>query len=83
MKLREYLEKNRIFQAEFAKKIGVTQGIISYYVNGRTMPTRKNMQRIIEVTGGEVTADDFYTFAGSSSESSLPPAAEQEEKQPL
>lgn len=66
MKLSEYLQKNGILQAEFARKIGVTQGIVSYYVSGRTMPTRKNMQKIIEVTGGEVTADDFYVFEEKS-----------------
>nr|DAY65764.1 MAG TPA: helix-turn-helix domain protein [Caudoviricetes sp.] len=59
MKLCEYLKEKKMSQADFAKKIGVTQGIISYYINGRGMPTRKNMRKIINITGGMVTADDF------------------------
>ena len=53
------MKKKKRTQADFEKKIGVTQGIKSYYINGRGMPTRKNMRKIINITGGMVTADDF------------------------
>lgn len=43
----------------FAKDIGVTPQIISAYCAGSMWPGRKRMEKIIEVTEGAVTANDF------------------------
>lgn len=62
MRLAEYLKSNDISYAEFAKQIGAKSRATVYrYINGtRKAPSREMMENIREVTGGAVTANDFY-----------------------
>jgi transcriptional regulator with XRE-family HTH domain len=59
MKLAEYLAANKISQAEFAQKVGVSQVAISRYADGQRMPRRKWLVKIRQMTGGLVTSEDF------------------------
>lgn len=59
MKLASYLEKTGTTRYAFAKAIGVTPPYITALCAGDNWPGREVMTRIIAVTGGEVTANDF------------------------
>lgn len=62
MTLLEYLKTNDISYADFAALIGAKSRATVYrYINrDRKSPSRKLMAKILEVTGGAVTANDFY-----------------------
>lgn len=60
MNLKEYREKTGMTQAAFAKQIGCSQHSVSRYEVGLSRPTPKVMSRIVTVTGGAVTPNDFY-----------------------
>lgn len=61
MKLATYLEKHRISRTEFAERVGVSAEAIRLWMAGERQPRRKVMAAITEATGGEVTANDFYS----------------------
>lgn len=62
MTLTTYLEKHGISAAEFARKIGAKSRMtVTRYCRGDRMPPRDAMNKIVEVTGGEVTHSDFYS----------------------
>lgn len=65
-KLERYLERNRLTQADFAERVGTTQGAIARYIAGQRMPRPEVLVRIIDATGGEVTANDFLPEAGGA-----------------
>ena len=65
MKLRAYLEKNNIPVAYFADTLGVTrQTVYSYIKNPNeknyTTPRRMKMTKIVNLTGGQVSYNDFF-----------------------
>lgn len=60
MKLAEYLALKEITHAAFAEKIGTTQATVSRYASGARLPRPAVLDRIKRVTGGAVTANDFY-----------------------
>lgn len=61
MLLNEYLIKNGISQADFARLIGESPQNIQRYVNGTRRPSEpETYQRIAEATNSQVTANDFY-----------------------
>jgi len=60
MKLKDFLEKEGISNAEFAKRIGVSKMTISRYVRGEAIPKPDIMRRIVKDTKNKVTANDFY-----------------------
>ena len=59
MQLAEYLAVNRIRLHDFAEKIGMSAPSVSKLANGVNKPSFDTMQKIAEVTGGLVSADDF------------------------
>ena len=58
MTLEDYLEENGLTQAEFACLAQIKQSTVSRYLNGR-LPRRAQLERIIAITRGKVTANDF------------------------
>jgi transcriptional regulator with XRE-family HTH domain len=60
MKLKEYLKTHNLSQATFSRSIGESAQNVSRYVNGDRKPEDDVMQKIIDETAGEVTANDFY-----------------------
>lgn len=66
MKLASYLDAKEITRRAFADLIGVSEVAICRYINGDRVPRRKEMARIIDVTGGEVTPNDFMLIPASS-----------------
>lgn len=57
MKLAQYLETTS--QAEFAKAIGVSQGLVSHWITGRSRVPAERVLTIEQATGGQVTRHDL------------------------
>lgn len=64
MKLKEYLHDTRRPQRELAEHLGVTVVTVNRWCNGWRVPSARYMPEIKRWTGGQVTADDFYTEGG-------------------
>ncbi len=64
MKLGTYLRKNRTTQAEFARRLGVTQQALSNWISGERFPRRGHLIRIHQETDGAVTPRDFIDHGG-------------------
>lgn len=60
MRLKTYLHLNKLSVAAFAERIGMSPSVVCRYSNGRIIPRPGVMQRIYDVTGGQVTFADFY-----------------------
>lgn len=60
MDLRRYLDSQEIPVATFATMLGITEQAVHRYLNGR-VPRPDVMRRIIAITAGSVTPNDFYT----------------------
>ncbi len=63
MTLDEYMNKNGMKDAEMAEKLDVTVVSVGRYRNRKRRPTWEVMQRIIDVTQGAVTFQDFMEGA--------------------
>lgn len=59
MKLKDYLKEENITQEKFASDLDVSQGNISMWCNGM-IPRPDMMTKILLITKGKVTANDFY-----------------------
>jgi len=62
MRLQDYLTQTDTTRAEFARQIGVKHISVTRYLDGR-VPEPSVMEKIIEVTEGKVTANDFFGLA--------------------
>ena len=60
MKLEVWRNKGGVSRSAFAKTLEISEETIRRYENGDRIPTRDIMPRIIEATGGQVLAGDFY-----------------------
>jgi transcriptional regulator with XRE-family HTH domain len=60
MKLGEWLSRKGMSQQAFAETIGVSQGAVARFVLGTRRPTKQTVEKIDEVTNGEVSPIDFY-----------------------
>lgn len=61
MLLRDWMTINKKKISEFASEIGVKRDCIQKYMSGKRRPIDEQIiQKIIDVTGGAVTANDFY-----------------------
>lgn len=58
MKLAKYLETNNMDRRAFAKAIGVDRVSVYRWETGKAFPIR-HLNKIIAVTKGKVTANDF------------------------
>jgi len=65
MTLNEYLKANKISQAQFARRCGITRSAVCHFIAGRRYPSPEIMRRILLATNGEVKPNDFFTEAMS------------------
>ena len=63
MKLSEYLSRTSTPRQDFAETIGVSAETVRRYVAGQRIPEKEIMSKIAAVTGGQVTANDFFGIA--------------------
>lgn len=59
MDIRAYLSKHGLSQEEFGKLIGVSQGLVWQWLEGRTRITAERAKEIDEKTGGEVSKHEL------------------------
>lgn len=59
MRLAEWLKKQKMSVLDFAKKAEVSSMTV-YRWQEDTIPDREKMKKIVELTNGAVTANDFY-----------------------
>jgi predicted transcriptional regulator len=60
MFLENYIKDNGLTYESFGKLIGVSDAAVSRYVKGKRKPKPSIMSKIIKITQGKVTANDFY-----------------------
>ena len=60
-KLKRWREKKELSQFEIAKKLGVTQQAIANWEMGIRHPHKRYWKKLIELTDGEITLEDFLT----------------------
>jgi transcriptional regulator with XRE-family HTH domain len=60
MTLKQYMTTHGISQVEMARMLGVRQPTIHRYREGLQVPGARVMQRLIDVTRGEVAPNDFF-----------------------
>ena len=63
MTLKEYIQINRISQARFARRCGISRSAINHFIAGRRYPNPETMRRILLATNGEVKPNDFFNEA--------------------
>lgn len=57
--IKTYLEAKQLSQEDFAKALGVSQGLVWQWIDGRTKITVDRAREIVEASGGEITAHDL------------------------
>ncbi len=68
MTLREFLAKSNQTLIYFSEKVGVSEVSMGRYAAGKRVPRPAILRRIVEASGGAVTANDFISAAPSLSE---------------
>jgi transcriptional regulator with XRE-family HTH domain len=61
MILTEYLERHKLSQNDFGRRIGAATGTVSRWVTGARRPSLRWLIAIEAGTQGWVTMEDFYT----------------------
>jgi transcriptional regulator with XRE-family HTH domain len=62
MKLYEWMEKAKINADSLAGMLVVRRSTVDRYVNRGRVPTPRVMKKIVGITGGQVTPNDFYAL---------------------
>jgi transcriptional regulator with XRE-family HTH domain len=66
MKLKDYRTAKGMTLSDFGKLIGVAEATVSRYEAGR-LPEKRILERICEVTCGDVGLHDFYNVRNGDS----------------
>lgn len=61
MTLEKYMKANGYTDNKFADQIGVSRVAVTLYRNGQRIPRPAVMERIMDVTSGQVNPNDFYS----------------------
>ncbi|WP_300396362.1 helix-turn-helix transcriptional regulator [Henriciella sp.] len=72
MTLADWLTKHDLSDADFAERIGVSRQALHRYKTGDRHPRTTIMEKIVEHTGGEVTANDFFEAKQAPAEAVQP-----------
>ena len=62
MNFKHYLEKHSLSVSKVAKVLYVPEVTVNSWKYGEKIPTKKNMEKIIEFTNQEVQPNDFYIW---------------------
>jgi predicted transcriptional regulator len=67
MKIKKYMEKNKLSHREFANMIGTSPSTILHFLTGRTKSlSLPVVQRIVKATNGEISFQDIMDEANQS-----------------
>lgn len=61
MRLNDYINTHDLTRALLAEKLGVSHETVRRYLTGESVPRPRTMQKITDLTEGQVTPNDFYT----------------------
>ena len=64
MKLSDYMKMAGETQASMGRKLGVDRATVNRYVRNNSRPEWPIMDRLVEITQGAVTPDDFMEPPG-------------------
>jgi len=59
MRLSDWLKREEMSGAEFARRTGLSEGMVSLLCRDATWLSQKTAQTIRDATGGDVTPNDF------------------------
>lgn len=59
MKLADYLDREQITRAEFARRTGLSEGMVSLLCRDETWLSKETARKIKDATNGDVTPNDF------------------------
>lgn len=59
-KLAQYLKDHELTQVDFANALGVSKVTVHGWLNGRRKPEPALMSKVMQITGGFLTWEDFY-----------------------
>lgn len=62
IKLQEYLNETQQTVAILARALDVQHTVALRWANGTRIPSKENMQKIYEWSGGRVEPNDFYNI---------------------
>ncbi len=65
MILSDWLKQEGISPTDFARRLNKPQATVARYVTGKRIPEPPIMRDIFDLTGGQVTPNDFYGCAAS------------------
>lgn len=66
MKIREYMEANKLTHREFAKKMDISSSTICHFLNGRTKSiSLPVIQKIVKGSDGVISFDDLIEEVGN------------------
>jgi len=65
MKLEHYLDTYQLTRGKFAELLGVSGQAVDNWINGKRYPRGRTAGRILDITKGEVTPNDFYPLTQS------------------
>jgi transcriptional regulator with XRE-family HTH domain len=54
-----FLEREKLRNAEFAERAGVSEAAVSRYARGEQFPRLTHLRKMQAASGGNLTADDF------------------------
>lgn len=60
MTLKDFLKLKKQSLEDFARELGLSYAAVRQYVNAGRVPTPKVMRRIVDITNGAVTPNDFF-----------------------
>lgn len=60
MKLKDWRKKENKNQDKVAEDLKVDQSSVCCWEQGKKLPDKENMQKIVAYTNGEVQPNDFY-----------------------
>ena len=66
--LTKYRSEKGLTLEAFASLVGAAKGMVWQWENGGRIPRRATMEKIIEITGGAVTANDWFAATAAQSE---------------
>lgn len=59
MRLADWIEREGLARAEVARKLGLSAGYVTDLCADRCWPGKETALKIVHLTGGDVSADDF------------------------
>tara|TARA_R110002020_G_scaffold273171_1_gene488233 strand:- start:8 stop:193 length:186 start_codon:yes stop_codon:yes gene_type:complete len=60
MNFKDYLKNQSLSVSKVAKVLDVPEVTVNSWKYGQKIPTKKNMEKIVEFTNKEVQPNDFY-----------------------